>query len=589
MKIDYSNLDWNNAKVTDGRYLYYLAMMLYERTNLIGYNKSNFVYAQKSINFNISNYTPEGIFRFSDLYEIYKATIKIGLHVYFNQSNLTSGFENKRLRKPLGSDLNQLCEIANFDFYQNPLIPNQRLDYYDKFLKPLYTLLKSYKKIYINCFNRTGIGFKSNASFIPPKVIKNNIEQDMAGPEWLQYQNLDYLISSEISASIPWEAGDLVGGYCQANYVKSYWFGYLKDDWVPDPGPGPTPPPPDPEVNGEWVFDFANAEYHNDGRHPNPMPTESTSKVDIYYSCTPVPEFKSISWSLVDAQIIFYDERDGDWIKSGEQHLGDPGVDPNMFWQICNVDANWYSNGRLTMSFARTALTKDPDSATSITNVGTISKSGEEAGSVCQVGIKFQYYDPQYNTSNSQTITNNNGHYVRHNEYDYAENYQGIKWLYYRIFPSGTYQAPCVLPKDCSYDLYLYSCPTYDQIGLYYAINPSGNYYLYDSGTITSGTQTFEISLDKYFFTNNIFNNYPVSALYCHQFSMVDYVPYSYDSSFWSIGGTTPTENWAGIPLTSGRILYHNANVEGQRTNTTIGMFYAPLLIINVQNQFKYN
>jgi hypothetical protein len=43
-----------------------------------------------------------------------------------------------------------MCEIADFDFFSNPFIPGQPLNYYTKFLKPLHDVLASYKKIWTN-------------------------------------------------------------------------------------------------------------------------------------------------------------------------------------------------------------------------------------------------------------------------------------------------------------------------------------------------------------------------------------------------------------------------------------------------------
>ena len=49
-----------------------------------------------------------------------------------------------------GFSLQDMCEIADFDFFKHPFIPGQPLDYYEIFLKPLHDVLASYKKIWTN-------------------------------------------------------------------------------------------------------------------------------------------------------------------------------------------------------------------------------------------------------------------------------------------------------------------------------------------------------------------------------------------------------------------------------------------------------
>ena len=57
-----------------------------------------------------------------------------------------------RIENGYGYSLQDMCDIANFDFFSNPFIPGQPLDYYSKFLKPLHDVLASYKKFWTNAF-----------------------------------------------------------------------------------------------------------------------------------------------------------------------------------------------------------------------------------------------------------------------------------------------------------------------------------------------------------------------------------------------------------------------------------------------------
>lgn len=51
-----------------------------------------------------------------------------------------------------GYSLEDLCEIANFDFFANPFIPGQPIKYYEKFLKPIHDVLAALKYVYHTSF-----------------------------------------------------------------------------------------------------------------------------------------------------------------------------------------------------------------------------------------------------------------------------------------------------------------------------------------------------------------------------------------------------------------------------------------------------
>ena len=230
MKLDLSNLNWNNANVFEFKYIYYLALMLHERSNKIGINTYN-----TGVNFDINDYEPGGFFRFKQLYSIYCWTLFLGKYAYFKPDTLNNdSFRFGRRVKHFGYSLKDMSEIAQFDFTKHLLIPGQRLDYYNKFLKPLYLILKEFKKIWYNRFISidTAKLYHGYSLSDPPKVTKYNIEQDQVGQDVLDYYTLDQCKQRELEISpsaqsySPAHATTFLGGRMVCSYHKFTSFGY---------------------------------------------------------------------------------------------------------------------------------------------------------------------------------------------------------------------------------------------------------------------------------------------------------------------------------------------------------------------------
>ena len=87
-----------------------------------------------------------------------------------------------------GYSLVDMCQIADFDFFSNPFIPGQPLDYYTKFLKPLHDVLAAYKKVWTNALKA---GEENPVKYLdeldlPTKTI-DGYERRYDGPDRIQY------------------------------------------------------------------------------------------------------------------------------------------------------------------------------------------------------------------------------------------------------------------------------------------------------------------------------------------------------------------------------------------------------------------
>ena len=193
----YENLNWNNANVLEFKYLYYLAQMVNERSTKIG------VLLNQPIDFNYSNYSiynscpfdmldfqPNGYFRFKHIQSLYFMMINLGLYIYYNPDSLSEdNFEYGDNRMLFGYSLNDMCDIANFDFFANPLIPNQPLNYYNKFLKPIHDVLAQYRYYWTNTFqsfDKKMINYHGPAT-LPTKTIDGDT-YIYNGPDKINYE-----------------------------------------------------------------------------------------------------------------------------------------------------------------------------------------------------------------------------------------------------------------------------------------------------------------------------------------------------------------------------------------------------------------
>lgn len=77
------------------------------------------------------------------------------------------------IKSGYGYSLLDMCQIADFDFFSNPFIPGQPLDFYEKFLKPLHDVLAAYTKVWTNALKA---GKENEVKYIdslilPPKTV----------------------------------------------------------------------------------------------------------------------------------------------------------------------------------------------------------------------------------------------------------------------------------------------------------------------------------------------------------------------------------------------------------------------------------
>lgn len=146
LDLDTSNLDWNNPTVLDFRYVYHLAKMCNERISYSGAvgNAANYI-------FNFTDFYPFGFFNFNQILMLYKTMVYLGVFIYFNPDNFDEKYwHNANNTKLWGYSLKDMCEIGEFDFFSNPLIPGQPLNYYNKFLLPIKKVLAAYKYMWTN-------------------------------------------------------------------------------------------------------------------------------------------------------------------------------------------------------------------------------------------------------------------------------------------------------------------------------------------------------------------------------------------------------------------------------------------------------
>jgi hypothetical protein len=153
MKIDSdtSNLDWNKASINDYRYIHHLMQMAWERWKKLG--SIDWSQFNRYVPFKFNRYSPFGILTWDQLSSIYHAMTYLGTYVFLNPKNLNAKYwKNGDNRKWAFYSLQDMCDIAEFDFFAHPFIPGQPLDYYSKFLLPIKKVLASYKTIAISRF-----------------------------------------------------------------------------------------------------------------------------------------------------------------------------------------------------------------------------------------------------------------------------------------------------------------------------------------------------------------------------------------------------------------------------------------------------
>jgi hypothetical protein len=154
MKLDFNteNLDWDNVNILDSRYIWHLLKMVKERyfnLGIIVYEYSTKAQTRPRL----SMFSPWGPASINELQEIYHAIIYLGNYIYLNEERLVpENFADGVLHKPLNFTLQDLCEIAEFDFFANPFMAGQPIIYYERFLLPFKKVLGRFKTILTNSF-----------------------------------------------------------------------------------------------------------------------------------------------------------------------------------------------------------------------------------------------------------------------------------------------------------------------------------------------------------------------------------------------------------------------------------------------------
>lgn len=233
LNLNTSSLNWEKANVFDYRYIYHLMLMINERYTKVGIHEKNTYYPAipneyaNRQEWNFAKWSPNGILTWDQLQSIYSTTFFLAQYVYINPNNFNEeAFEKRSLKLFPGFSLQQLCEISNFDFFKNPFIPGQRLDYYNKFLLPLKKILAELKFIYTDAFVFSSEEnlFKKFRIELPEKIVDGEA-YTISGPDELEYlQNFENFKSSKTENY--YSSDTLLGYQIGLQYVYDTWYRY---------------------------------------------------------------------------------------------------------------------------------------------------------------------------------------------------------------------------------------------------------------------------------------------------------------------------------------------------------------------------
>lgn len=150
LDLDTSKLDWSKATCRDYRYIHHLMLMINDRYQKLGISSSGLpvnmqvcrLETGSPVSFNMFRYAPGGILTWQQLSMIYHAVFYLATYVFINDQNFKQkNWKNGDNRVFFGFTPEQICKIAEFDFFAKPFIPGQVLNYYDQFLYPLKKVL----------------------------------------------------------------------------------------------------------------------------------------------------------------------------------------------------------------------------------------------------------------------------------------------------------------------------------------------------------------------------------------------------------------------------------------------------------------
>ena len=248
LDLNQSSLDWSKANVFEYKYIYYLARMIKERMADVGIslggntsydNLYNFGAIIPATPFNFTDFNPHGLLTFHQLQMLYATMLYLATRAYLNPNNLSgSNWVNGDNRKFFGFSLQDLCEIANFDFFAHPFIPGERLDYYNQFLKPIHDCLNAFRYVWTNYFVRGPLYYKDiNAPDLPTVQVQHDGEtytlpvNGQQRVEW--WSNFDHMKDALESApmstysGIDWDGTPCLGYLNTIRYERWRWKGYF--------------------------------------------------------------------------------------------------------------------------------------------------------------------------------------------------------------------------------------------------------------------------------------------------------------------------------------------------------------------------
>lgn len=310
MKLDLntSSLNWENANVYDYRYIHHLMLMIEERfvgigLSPTGLSSSSNIPANISptkINFNFANHSPNGILTWNQLASIYYSTLFLGTYVYLNEDNFNeSNWQNFDNRKWINYSLKEMGEIGGINFFSNPFIPGQRLDYYNKFLYPLKKILSSFTKVWTNRFwvsdNVVG-GWTTYQDLEVPYIEIDGSSYRLDGPDLISFYQDSSNFINKINGNTADELNEFgVLGYSfTVNYLYDYWTNY-----------GTT----DNEIFSGWIFSSFGYRYSNTYKCGAKFPPGLPYKVYLYHSSYPImydsstyfitPSHHQTPWNLI--------------------------------------------------------------------------------------------------------------------------------------------------------------------------------------------------------------------------------------------------------------------------------------------------
>lgn len=261
LNLNTDTLDWTNPNIFDFRYIYHLAMMVYERYTKIGISPTglanrDWLETCETVFhpvFDITKFSPNGLLTWEHLSTIYYSMIYLGTYVYLNENNLS---EDKWVRgdnrRWLNYSLENMCEIADFDFFANPFIPGESLAYYNKFLTPIKKVLSSFRKIWTNSFfvdrNANKGYYISNESLTLPKIEVDGEQKTINGRDLLTFYQTPQNFINEIDRKITNGDYSSLGNVEYLGYQYGVNTKYIK--WYGYDGEG------DLEIVSDWVYDY---------------------------------------------------------------------------------------------------------------------------------------------------------------------------------------------------------------------------------------------------------------------------------------------------------------------------------------------